>query len=162
MQELSHEQIKQAFEHKKRAPIVPNLGRVNWDHLDYFGWIHPAGHLGYIVVPLANEELRGLELRRSMASVRNPRFEMCSWCNHVHRSAGTAMFSTIVRGSDERKTIGNQMCRNLDCSLRIRNLTSEPLSYMSETIDLDNKISRLQNSLYRFLHQSNRLYSMEQ
>ena len=161
MEVLDHEQIKQAFEHEKRPPVVPNLANVDWGVLDYFGWIHPAGHQGYVVVPLANDEIRGLVLRRSIASVRKPRFEMCSWCNHVHQSSGTAMFSALVRGSDERKTVGNLMCRNLDCSLRIRNLCSDPPSYMGETIDLGDKVSRLQNSLYRFLHRSNALYTME-
>jgi len=162
MQALNHELIKQVFEHEKRPPTIPNLARVDWDVLDYFGWIHPAGHLGYVVIPLANEEIRGLVLRRSMASVRKPRFEMCSWCNHVHRSSGTAMFSVVVRGSDDRKTIGNQMCRNLDCSLRIRNMSSDPPSYMNETIDFGGKVTRLQNSLYRFLHRSKSLYATDE
>ena len=161
MEALDATTIRSLFDNEPSKPIIPNLEYVDWGVLDYFGWIHPAGHLGYIVVPLANEEIRGVVLRRSMASVIKPRFEMCSWCNHVHRSSGTAMFSTIVRGSDERKTIGNQMCRNLDCSLRIRNLCSDPPSYMGETIDIDNKVSRLQNALYRFLHRSNTLHATE-
>ena len=85
---------------------------------------------------------------------RRRRYEMCSWCNHVHRTNGTAMFSTLVRGTDGRVTIGNAMCRNLDCSLRIRNLCGDPPGYMGETIDLDSKVQRLQAAVYEFLYRA--------
>ena len=70
------------------------------------------------------------------------------------------MFSVVVKGSDQRRTIGNLICRNLDCSLRIRNLASDPSSYMNETLDLNNKIYRLCNSIYRMLYRINSLYEI--
>ena len=152
MQPLVAEQLRDAFPLEKRKPVVPNLQFVDWTVLDYFGWVHPAGHRGYLVMPLANGELRGLVLRRSQTTSRRRRYEMCSWCNHVHRTNGTAMFSTLVRGTDGRVTIA--MCRNLDCSLRIRNLCGDPPGYMGETIDLDSKVQRLQAAVYEFLYRA--------
>ncbi len=157
MQPLDAEQLRGAFPFEKRKPVVPNLASVDWSVLEYFGWIHPAGHRGYLVMPLANGELRGLVLRRSQTTSRRRRYEMCSWCNYVHRTNGTAMFSALVQGTDGRLTIGNSMCRNLDCSLRIRHLCGDVPGYMGETIDLDSKIQRLQTAVYQFLYRADAL-----
>ncbi len=118
--------------------------------LDYFGWIHTSGHLGYMVMPVQNK-LRGLRMRRMLNTDARPRTHMCSWCNHVYRGKGTAMFSTEVYGSDGRRTIGNYICRNLDCSVRLRNLTSDPPTYLPETIALERKIARLENAVTAFM-----------
>jgi hypothetical protein len=159
MRPVSEEEIRELFSDQKELPPIPDLEFVDWGVLDYFGWIHPSGHRGYVIMPLADDnDLRGMVLRRTVTQSSRPRMEMCGWCNHVHKRNGTAMFSVVVKGSDERRTIGNRMCRNLDCSLRIRNLASDPPTYMMETIDLKAKVQRLQNSIYRFLYRANALY----
>jgi len=61
------------------------------------------------------------------------------------------MFSTAVEGSDGRRRIGNYICRNLDCSVRMRNLTSDPPTYLPETIELQRKINRLENAVTAFM-----------
>jgi hypothetical protein len=159
MRPITDTQISDLFAEEREALYIPRLDHVDWAVLDYFGWIHPSGHLGYVIAPLASDEdLRVMVLRRAIAPTTKPRMEMCGWCNHVHKRNGTALFSVVVKGTDERRTIGNRMCRNLDCSLRIRNLSSDPPSYMMETIHLENKVQRLQNSIYRFLYRANALY----
>ena len=122
--------------------------------LDYFGWIHPAGHLGYAVMPV-QDQVRGLVLRRLSHTSTRPRSHMCSWCHHVYRGRGTAMFSAQVLGSDGRRSIGNYICRNLDCSLRIRNLASDPPTQMPETIDLERKVTRLKIAVASFMARAN-------
>ena len=140
---------------------MPDLEHVDWAVLDYLGWIHPAGHQGYVVVPIAPSEnepeggLRGLRLRRMLASGGRPRTQLCSWCHHVYRGRGTAMFSTSVNGTDGRRRIGNYICMNLDCSLRIRNLASDPPTYMPETLDLEAKVNRLRLSIHTFMARAN-------
>ncbi len=124
--------------------------------LDYFGWIHPDGHHGYVMMPLQGE-LLGIKLRRMLNSGGRPRTHMCSWCKHVYRGRGVAMFSTQVRGSDGRRSIGNYICKSLDCSIRIRNLASDPPTYMPETIELNHKIWRLQNAVTAFMSRANLL-----
>lgn len=98
--------------------------------------------------------LTGLSLRRMLGHGRKRRTHMCSWCHHVYRHGGTAMFSTEVAGSDGRRRVGNYVCRNLDCSLRIRNLASDPPTYMPETIDLEQKIVRLKISVNSFMQRA--------
>ena len=70
------------------------------------------------------------------------------------------MFSAEVAGSEGRRTIGNYICRNLDCSVRIRNLTSDPPTYLPETIELKHKIWRLEQAVTAFMHRANLLADM--
>lgn len=135
---------------------APDLDHVDWGVLDYFGWIHPGGHSGCVIMPVS-DELRGMQLRRMNNYNAKPRTHMCSWCHHVYRSRGTAMFSTRVAGSDGRRRIGNYICHNLDCSLRIRNLASDPPTYLPETIELRHKIWRLQTNVTSFMSRANLL-----
>lgn len=159
MESLTRSTVATLFASENHNPIIPDLKVVDWAVLDYFGWIHPSGHLGYVIAPLADDNnLRAILLRRTLTGSKKPRFEMCSWCHHVHPANGTAMFSVSVRGTDERRTIGTLICRNLDCSLRIRNLCSDPPSYMNEALHLSNKVYRLQNSIYRLMYRANCLY----
>ena len=67
------------------------------------------------------------------------------------------MFSTSVVGSDGRRRIGNYICKNLDCSVRIRNLTSDTPTYLPETIELKHKIWRLETAVTSFMSRANLL-----
>ena len=67
------------------------------------------------------------------------------------------MFCATVAGTDGRRIIGNMLCSNRDCSVRIRNLTGDPPGFMPETVDLERKIERLQNALLIFLSRANKL-----
>ena len=157
MDSLTHTDLQDAFGRRSLSDYhVPDLEQVDWGVLDYFGWIHPAGHAGYVVMPV-QDSLRALSLKRMVNHGGKPRTHMCSWCHHVYRSRGTAMFSTVVEGSDGRRTIGNYICRNLDCSLRIRNLSSDPPTYMPETIHIEQKIVRLKISVSAFMARANML-----
>lgn len=102
-------------------------------------------------------ELKGLKLRRMLNHSARPRTHMCSWCHHVYRSRGTAMFSAGVAGSDGRRRIGNYICHNLDCSIRIRNLASDPPTYLPETLELKHKVWRLETAVKTFMRRANLL-----
>ena len=156
MQALTRQLVVDAFDSKEDFRL-PDLDPIQWDALDYFGWIHPSGHLGYVVLQSPKDgALRGIKLKRSGCRSTTPRMEMCSWCLHVHRTNGTAMFTVSVKGSEGRHTLGNVICKNLDCSLRLRNLVS-PESYMRETLYQPAKVWRMQNSMYKWLGRANLL-----
>jgi len=160
LQPLSNQDLRRVFpEHRSHDLGAPDLGTVDWGILDYFGWVHPAGHLGYVLMPV-QDELRGIKLRRMLNHSARPRTHMCSWCHHVYRSRGTAMFSTSVAGSQGRRRIGNYICKNLDCSIRIRNLTSDPPTYLPETIELRHKVWRLENAVTAFMGRANLLVDL--
>jgi hypothetical protein len=156
LQSVSERDVQALFPDHDHAWGLPDLRAVDWGVLDYFGWIHPSGHRGYVIMPI-DSMLRGLSLRRMPNHSAKPRTHMCSWCHHVYRSRGTAMFSAYVAGSDGRRSIGNYICRNLDCSLRIRNLASDPPTYLPETIDLERKVARLRVAVAAFMQRANLL-----
>ncbi len=157
MQPLTTPQIVELFPGLTNRELAPPNGEaVDWGVLDYLGWVHPGGHLAYAVVPHGNE-LKTLSLRRSAQTAGRPRSHMCSWCHFVHRARGAAMFCATVSGTDGRRIIGNMLCSNLDCSVRIRNLTGDVPGFMPETVDLDRKIQRLENALLMFLSRAGKL-----
>ncbi len=154
---LTREEIVAAFGDDDEDLVVPDLVDVPWDSLDYFGWVHPAGHLGFVVLQSPNDgHIRGVRLRRSVRKTRKPRLEMCSWCHHVHKSNGTAMFTVAVKGSEGRHTLGNIICKDLDCSLRVRDLV-EPGSFMRESLYQPAKVWRMQQTMHRWLGRANQI-----
>ena len=158
---LTKSQLTKLFQGETARNLsIPDLERVDWAVLDYFGWISDAGNLGFVAIALGNE-LEALKMRRSLSASRKPKTHMCSWCHHVYRGQGTALFSCDVAGSDGRRIIGHHLCRNLDCSLRIRNLASDPPSFMPETISLSQKVQRLENSVFTFMHRTNQMSSLK-
>ena len=155
MKILERAEIRELFPDLLASELgIPDLKPVDWGVLDYFGWVHPSGHKGFVVIPTGNR-LYAMSLRRSINHDAKPRTRMCSWCHHVYRSRGTALFSTTVVGSDERRFIGNHICSSLDCSLRIRNLPSDPPTYLPETLDIRKKIQRLETSVFAFMRRAN-------
>ena len=156
MYALDTEDILEAFQDEEDL-CLPDLEEVPWEDLDYLGWVHPSGHLGYVVLQSPNDgEIKGIRLSRSQRPAGRPRLEMCSWCHHVHKAGGTAMFTVSVRGSEGRHTLGNKVCKDLDCSLRVRNLI-EPGSFMRETLYEPAKIWRMQQTMHRWLGKANRI-----
>ena len=155
MDPLSQNEIGSAFEEDQ--VYLPDVKTLDWQNLDYLGWVHPSGHLAYLVVVSPETgSLTGSVLHRARRGSLIPRYEMCSWCHHVHRTAGTAMFTVSVKGSDGRHTLGNVVCKDLDCSLRIRNMVS-PHSLMRETLHQPARIWRMQKSMHKWLGRANRI-----
>lgn len=158
MHALSEAEIQAAFTHEATDEIpLPNLHELPWEDLDFLGWIHPQGHLGYLVVISPEDgRVKGAVMRRGQFSGRKPGFEMCSLCHHVHSSYGTAMFTITRQEAGRRHFIGNVVCKDLACSLRVRNKV-EPGSHLAETLYPEAKIWRMQMALHKWLRTANRL-----
>ena len=156
MQALKREEVIAAFDNRKDL-VLPDLGEIEWKTLDYLGWIHPSGHEGYVVLQSPNTgAVCGIRMNRSQRGVKKRRMEMCSWCHHVHKANGTAMFSVTVKGSDGRHILGNVICKNLDCSLRVRNLV-EPVSFMRESLYEPARIWRMQQQMHKWLERAKQI-----
>ena len=96
LQALNRADITQLFPDCSATELaLPDLTHVDWAVLDYLGWLHPSGHLGYVVVA-SEQGLQGMQLRRSLNHSARPRTRMCSWCHHVYRSRGTALFRSLL------------------------------------------------------------------
>jgi len=157
MEPLSEQEILRALDGTPDDIVLPDLTKVQWELLDYFGWIHPSGQLGYIVVISPDDgSVRGAVLRRSRFSGSKPGVEMCSLCHHVHRPSGTALFTMMDKDPDLHRTIGNIVCKDLDCSLRVRNIKG-PSGFLNETLYPEAKIWRMQLAVHKWLRGANRL-----
>ena len=153
---LDKKQIAEAFD-KDEVLNVPDLRNVQSRFLDYFGWVHSSGHLGFIVLQLPNGgQNRGIRMRRAKRTTKTPSMGMCFWCHHVHRKSGTAMFTVSVKGSRERYFLGNVVRKDLDCSLRLRNLV-QPDSFMPETLSQQVKVWRMKRRMHKWLGRANQL-----
>ncbi len=158
MDPLTEEEVLTSFKGEREDDVpLPDLTNIPWDDLDYLGWVHPSGHLGYVVIVSPDDGgIKGTILRRGRFDGSKPGLEMCSLCHHVHRPNGTAMFTITHKNAERRHSIGNIVCKDLDCSLRIRNLV-QPASYLNETLYPEAKIWRMQMALHRWLRTANRL-----
>ncbi len=135
--------------------FVPDISKTVWEELDYFGWVHPDGKSGFIALESPKDgSVKGVKLQRQNNRQRNPRSEMCSWCHFVHKSNGTAFFSVEVKGSDGRRNLGNLLCKDLDCSSRVRNPKYAD-SLMQEIIYQPARIWRLKLAMHRWLGRAN-------
>ena len=98
MEALTQADILGAFSGREEDMPLPDLGTIDWDVLDYLGWIHPDGHIGYLVVISPTDgSVKGVSMRRSRFTSGKRGFEMCSLCHHVHSANGTAMFTIAAR-----------------------------------------------------------------
>ena len=157
MEPVTAEEILSAFDEADEDIPLPDLERVDFDALDYLGWIHPSGHLGYLVLLSPNDaRLKGVVMRRSSFGGTRPGFEMCSLCHHMHQPHGTAMFTMTCKDTNHRHSIGNVVCKNLDCSLRIRDMV-DPAPFIKETLYVEAKIWRMQLALHKWMRAANRL-----
>ena len=155
MKPISRHELMNLFPNETARELsLPDLEHIDWAVLDYFGWINNDGNLGFLVMPCQGQYY-SLRMIRSPSFGRKPSTRMCSWCHHVYRGFGTALFSCDVIGSGGRRIIGHHLCKQLDCSLRIRNLASDPPSFMPETISLSEKIARLEDSVFSFMQRTN-------
>ena len=156
MEPLARNEIIAVFGASKHL-VLPNLKHIDWDVVDYLGWVHPSGHRGFLVheSPL-DGRIRGTTLHRSHVVNRYPRLEMCSLCYQNHETGGTAMFTIDEAGSRGRHRIGQTVCKDLDCSLRIRNLVNDG-GEPAETNYLQARIRRMQRRLHRWLKSADKL-----
>mgnify|MGYP001207230674 FL=1 len=137
----------------ERNLFVPDISATVWEDLDYFGWIHPDGKSGFIALESPNDgRIKGVKLQRQNNRQNKPK--MCSWCHFVHKNDGTAFFSVEVKGSQGRRNLGNLLCKDLDCSSRVRNPKYSD-SLMQEVIYQPARIWRLKLAMHRWLGKAN-------
>lgn len=124
---LTAQDILRAFPKRDRPKIVlPDLGAVRWDALDYLGWKHPSGHKWYLVHCWRNEH-RGVILESGNTGPRSS-MQMCSLCMTVHNGQGVNLFTVKAKN----RTIGEYICSDLSCGLYIRGILKSSACQMRE------------------------------
>jgi hypothetical protein len=63
MEPVTKNEILDAFEEEVDDLHLPDLKSINWEALDYLGWVHPSGHIGYVLLVSPRDgNLRGIIL----------------------------------------------------------------------------------------------------
>jgi len=148
MRKLTKEEILLTFTPRVRKKIIlPSLEEIVWDQLDFLGWVHPSGHLGYVVYNSPSLGIKSLFLHRAIPKWGRG-VRMCSWCNTMRPFREVALFSTTRLYNIER-SIGDYICADFGCSLYVR---GKPLNIaqMGETISVKEKIQRLHRNIEKF------------
>lgn len=148
MSPLSRNEIFALYTKKEQKDLrIPDLSKTDWKNLDYFGWRHPSGHLGYIIYEYLGN-LRGLVLTPGRGSGRLiPK--ICSWCTTPQLGDRITSFSTPSK-IDSNRSIGNYVCADLECSLYIRGLKQTGSAKLSETLNIVERSLRLRANLDNF------------
>lgn len=145
MEPLSPAEILSAFALRDRRN-VPLPVDPPWSALDFLGWIHRSGHLGFIVVRTDGRTC-GLALERTVVRSNGPRRLMCDICCTLHERGGVASFTRWNRARTHSHS--RLLCAYLACSLYVRDLRQTGCAQMPETLNQAEKIARLELNLER-------------
>jgi hypothetical protein len=102
--------------------LPTDLDRLDWDRLDYLGWVdHRMAKRAYIVVPLPDGPV-GIVLKQADAAPRSR--AQCSWCQDVHLPNDVVLYSARRTGAAGRNgnTVGTLICSRFECSANVRKL----------------------------------------
>lgn len=151
MAPLSRSEILALYTKREQRELrTPDLSKIDWENLDYFGWKHPSGHLGYMIYEYLGD-LRGLVLTPTRGSGRLIS-KICSWCAIPQLGDGITLFSTPSK-TDSNRSVGNYACADLQCSLYIRGLKQTGSAKLNETLTIPERSSRLRANLNNFFDQ---------
>lgn len=140
----------------KRLAIPRDLTERPWDDLDFLGWRDPSGSDRGCLVTELDGTLTGVVLRcvPPTAAGRSVgrRTTVCSLCLTSHPGTGVTLM-TAARRKNRENSVGIRICADLDCSLYLRGIKSPPGmgARMPESLTLEDKTSRLRDSLQAFL-----------
>lgn len=105
-----------------------DLGAVDWESLDLFGWADPRSpQRGFVVIPVdhpkAKDGVVGIMLRAVPAARRQA---MCALCEDITEVSDVSMFSAKLAGAAGRNgdTLGTLIHADFSCSRHARRFPS--------------------------------------
>ena len=145
MRVLSSAEILAAFEpHERRKVVSPD--DLPWEDLDFLGWIHRSGHLGFVLYE-GDTGLAGVTLERVVIRTKGARLFMCDLCCTLHEQGGLASFTRWNRSGTRARSY--MLCADLKCSLYVRGKRPTGCAQMTETLGVSEKVGRLKANLGR-------------
>jgi hypothetical protein len=107
--------------------LPPGFAEIEFDSLDYLGWVDPKLPRRSYVVAWVDDVLTGVILQR--AEQRVTARAQCSWCEDVTLRNDVQLYVARKAGPAGRKgdTIGTLVCAEFGCSQNVRVLP--PLAY---------------------------------
>jgi len=149
MTPLTGSEIRASFSRREQRDLkLPNLTAVDWSNLDFLGWRGPGTELAFVVFDW-KESLKGITFRYNKGGTSNQRMTMmCSWCKTLQSRDGIQLYTTLK--SDGNKSMGDYLCRDLQCSLYVRGIDLPATARMPESISVDKRIERLRENVQTF------------
>ncbi len=135
----------------KRA-LLPDLTATPWADLDFLGWPDPSGsQRAYLVLEREGVPI-GLLLRQS-SGLGASRSTMCQICITPHTGSSVALSVARKSGAAGKKgdSTGIYICRDLACSLYVRDKKASRAASLRETLTLEASIERLLYNLDQFV-----------
>ncbi|WP_431070833.1 FBP domain-containing protein [Microbacterium phyllosphaerae] len=131
--------------------LPPGLADVDFEKLDYLGWVDPKLPRRSYVVAWVDDVLTGVMLQR--AEQRVIARAQCSWCEDVTLRNDVQLYVARKAGPAGRKgdTIGTLVCTEFGCSKNVRVLP--PLAYDGYDRELarEMRIVKLQEHVAAFI-----------
>ncbi len=159
MRALDEREVRASFVNASRGEVtrlrLPDLAAQPWDDLDFLGWVDDRAPLRcYLVVPVTEERVVGVQLRRNAAGAGPRRARMCSLCTTTHPGQGVTLMVAPRAGRSGRagNSVGIDACADLACSAYVRGLKPlPPLMRLAETLSVEERVARLQRNLATFV-----------
>jgi len=127
MHPLTEKQIRASFVNASRREAaqaaLPDLAALDWDRLDYVGWVdRKAPLLAYAVVPGDDGDPTGVLLRATDPALRTRRRGVCAWCEDVVHTEDVSLYVARRAGASGRRgnTVGTLLCTDFACSRNVR------------------------------------------
>ncbi|WP_459803692.1 FBP domain-containing protein [Herbidospora sp. RD11066] len=137
-----------------RLNLPRDLRETNWEALDFLGWRDPQSpERGYLVAE-HDGSLTGIVMRFPQGVKRSVvKTTVCSVCVTSHGGTGVALFVAPRVGAAGRQgnTVGAYLCSDLACSLYVRGLKATDRLSGSETLSVEDKVTRLTLNLEDFV-----------
>lgn len=141
MRPITNEDIKKLVpkKHIKNFKLPKDFDKIDWSKKNFLGWIHPSGHLGYILEDF--EESHRLWIFDCNTSNNNSTASMCSICLSIHGrgKTGTNIFS-IQDPVNKNTRNGYYICADLGCDTRVMEINENS---MRETLTTEDKVIRM-------------------
>ncbi|GLF97008.1 FBP domain-containing protein [Streptomyces yaizuensis] len=161
MEPLTETQIRKSLVNcskgeANRLRLPTGFPGLDWDDLDFLGWIDPGAPLRAALVAPGEDGPVGVVLRvPAVSSTSAVRSSLCSICFTGHAASGVNLFVAPLAGARGREgdSAGIYICADLACSLYLRGKRQPALRTrrQEESLTTEERSARALGNLAGFL-----------
>jgi hypothetical protein len=131
---------------QKKLWVLPAItkGEIDLDKERVVTWIHPSGHIGYVVYN-DGAGFHGFMMDRLNEKAVSSKIGMCSWCLSVNSMSKLTMFTRKI---SDNTSLSVRLCTDLNCLESIKNINPNT---MRETLTREEKELRYFKHLEEYI-----------
>ena len=129
MTPLTEKQLRACFvnasKREANQATLPDLATLDWDNLDYLGWVDRKSPLVAYAIVEVDGEPTGVLLRAGDAKAgRARRKGVCAWCEDVVVTGDVSLYVARRGGASGRNgnSIGTLICTDFRCHRNVRRI----------------------------------------